>query len=71
MVHKNADFTALEGNVGPEIENISGIGRSICSKNYIMWNKKGGGERDHERVAPEVALSSGHFHQWDKFWLLF
>lgn len=71
MVHKNADFTALEGKVGPEIENISGIGRSICSKNYIMWNKKGGGERDHERVVPKVALSSGHFHQWDKFWLLF
>lgn len=71
MVHKSADFTALQGNVGPEIENISGIGRIICIKNYIMWNKKGGGERDHERVAPKAALSSGHSHQWDKFWLLF
>lgn len=53
MVHKSADFTALEGNVGPEIENISGVGRSICIKNCIMWNKKEGGERDHERVAPK------------------
>lgn len=71
MVHKSADFTALQGNVGPEIENISGIERIICIKNYITWNKKGGGERDHERVAPKAALSSGHSHQWDTFWLLF
>lgn len=51
-----ADFTALEGNVGPEIGNISGIGRNVCIKNGIMWNKKGGGEGDHERVALKVAL---------------
>lgn len=39
--HKSADFTALGGNVGPEIKNISGIGRHICIKNCIMWKKKG------------------------------
>lgn len=62
----------LEGNVEPEIENSSGIGRRICIKNYLMWNKKEGGERDHGRVTPKVALSSsGRFQQWDKFWWLF
>lgn len=54
---QSADFTALGGNVGPEIKNISGIGRNICIKNCRMWNKKRGGERDHERVAPKVFLS--------------
>lgn len=57
LVHKNVDFTALEGNVGPEIENVSGIGRNICMKNCIMWNTKRRGERAHGRVAPKVFLS--------------
>lgn len=54
---QSADFTALGGNVGPEIENISGLGGNICIKTCIMWNKKRGGERDHEKVAPKVSLS--------------
>lgn len=53
---QSADFTALGGNVGPETENISEIGGNICIKNCTMWNKKRGGERDHERVAPKVSL---------------
>lgn len=47
---QNADFTALEGTVGPEMENISGIGKNICIKNCIMWNTKGEGKETMEEL---------------------
>lgn len=39
---QSADFTVLGGNVEPEKENNSGIGRNIYIKNCITWNTKGG-----------------------------
>jgi len=41
------------------LSQASKIGRNICIKNCIMWNKKGGGEGHGARFAPKVAFFSG------------